>query len=131
MKLTPPVGDFKTSATRLINTLYKLDKVTNDQVTLYNDNLALIKFINGEGTAKGIRHVELRMYYVREKYLEGNIALQYMSGETLPVDQMTKIGSKAKFLNFRDKIMGLGLLSDEEKKIYTDNEVEEEIHHDE
>ncbi len=51
-----------------------------------------------------------------------------MSREILPVDQLTKIGTKAKFLSslFRDK-----LLYADEKRIYADNEVEEEIHHDE
>ncbi len=36
--------------------------------TVTNDNQAVISFVRGDCVTKGIRHVELRMYYVREKY---------------------------------------------------------------
>ncbi len=108
------VTGMKTAA-RLMNILDEIGVVNYGRVsTLYNDNLAMIKFIQGEGLAKGIRHVELRMFYAREKYLEGNILVKYMKSENLPADQMTKLGSKHSFLQFRKLILGLGLLTEEQ-----------------
>ena len=68
--------------------------------------------------AKGIRHVELRMFLVREKYLEGNIILQYMEGNILPVDQLTKVGTQKQFIKFREEVLGLRILSPKYKEKY-------------
>jgi hypothetical protein len=103
---------YKTTA-KLLNMLEELG-IQIDQTMLYNDNLAMINFIKGEGTAKGIRHVQLRMFYVREKYLEGNITLDYLEGNNLPVDQLTKIGTSDQFYKFRRDVLGLALLEMEE-----------------
>ena len=42
---------------------------------LWCDNKAMVNFINGEGAAKGVRHMELRMWYVRERYKQGNVVI--------------------------------------------------------
>lgn len=39
--------------------------------TLWCDNEAIIKCVRGEGVARGFRHMELRMRYMRE-----NIAME-------------------------------------------------------
>ncbi len=77
--------------------------------TVTNDNQAVISFVRGDCVAQGIRHVELRMYYVREKYQEGNIIIDYEAGESLAVDQMTKVGTQDKFNKFRKDVLGLEL----------------------
>ena len=98
------------TASRLMNILNEIGIADYGNVaTMYSDNMAMIEFVKGRSMAKGIRHVQLRMFYIREKYAEGKINLEYMSGETIPVDQLTKIGSKEKFLKFRDNILGLQL----------------------
>ncbi len=102
---------YKTSL-KILNIFKELGiEVEGGIVNLHNDNLAMVKFVQGEGVAKGIRHVELRMYYLREKYLEGNVILHYMEGKNLPVDQLTKIGSYNQFYKFREEVMGLRLWS--------------------
>jgi hypothetical protein len=102
------------TASRLMNILQEMNIIDFGNIaTLYNDNQAMIKFVQGEGLAKGVRHVELRMFYVREKYMEGNILLRYMRSQELPADQMTKLGSKQSFIEFRHNILGLSLLHGE------------------
>lgn len=101
------------TALRLMNILDELNITSYGRVsTLYNDNEAMLNFVRGDGMAKGIRHVELRQYYVREKYLEGRVLVTYMAGQDIPADQLTKIGSKEQFIVFRNDVMGLKLWKD-------------------
>jgi len=78
--------------------------------TQYNDNLALIQFLEGNGSAKGIRHIELRMFYLRELGEMGKIKYKYMKGVDIPVDGITKAKSRKEFEKNRHDIMGHGLL---------------------
>ena len=41
---------------------------TKDIPTSFNDNEAMIDFVKGDSVAKGVRHMEMRMWYTREKY---------------------------------------------------------------
>jgi hypothetical protein len=54
-----------------------LDK--NNQALLFNDNKAMINFVDREGTAKGVHHMERRMWYTRDKYLQVKIKLEYLA----------------------------------------------------
>ena len=117
---------YKTSL-KILNIFKELGiEVEGGIVNLHNDNMAMVKFVQGEGVAKGIRHVELRMYYLREKYLEGNVVLHYMEGKNLPVDQMTKIGSHNQFYKFREDVLGLRLSENWKDLDDIKEEVEEE-----
>ena len=104
------------AATGAIKTISRLSTMlselgfSNKLPTLYSDNQAMVNFVKGEGTAKGVRHMELRMWYTREKYQEGKFIFNFMSGKEIPADQLTKVGSKEEFLTFRDNILGLKLL---------------------
>jgi hypothetical protein len=77
---------------------------------LWSDNKAMVNFIHGEGVAKGVRHMELRMWYVRERYKQGNVVIDWMLGEQMPADKLTKLGSREEHEIFTRDIMGLGLL---------------------
>jgi len=50
--------------------------------------------------------MELRMWYVREKYSSGGVIDDYMSGNKIPTDKLTKLGSKAIHVEFTRVIMG-------------------------
>jgi hypothetical protein len=78
--------------------------------TQYNDNLALKQFLEGNGSAKGIRHIELRMFFLRELGEMGKIQFEFKEGKTLQVDGLTKAKSSKEFLKNRMDIMGHGLL---------------------
>ena len=50
------------------------------------------------------------MWYVREQYQKGQIILDYMPGEIIPTDKLTKLGTVTEHEIFRDNILGLKLL---------------------
>ena len=78
--------------------------------TIKNDNKAMIEFVKGKGVAKGVRHIELRMWFTREKYQRGNIHLEHMPGKILPADKLTKLGNIEEHRSFVRTIMGHELL---------------------
>ena len=76
----------------------------------FNDNLALKMFLEGNGSAKGIRHIELRMFYLRELGEMGKVEYKFKEGVNLQVDGLTKAKSSKEFEKNRIDIMGHGLL---------------------
>jgi hypothetical protein len=97
-------------ASRVQNTLTELGIVLKKIPTLYADNKAMIEFVQGKSVAKGVRHMELRMWYVKERYKENNCKLDYMPGEIIPTDKLTKLGTKEEHQRFCVDIMGHELL---------------------
>jgi hypothetical protein len=57
---------------------------------LYSDNEAIINFVKGEGMAKGVRRMELRMWFTREQYKQGEFVFEHMSGKEIPADKLPK-----------------------------------------
>jgi hypothetical protein len=70
----------------------------------------MVRFVHGEGVAKGVRHMELRMWYVRERYKKGNVLVEWMTGKKIPADKLTKLGTREEHEGFTRDIMGLSLL---------------------
>lgn len=85
-----------------------------EQVTpvLHCDNEAMVNFVKGEGVAKGVRHMEIRMWYTREQYRISNVDLQWKSGIVLSADKLTKLADKADQYEFMYDVQGLWLLED-------------------
>ena len=77
------------------------------------DNEALKNFVNGDRVAKGVRHMELRMWFAQEQVKCGNIEVVYMEGKKIPADKLTKVSSIKGFEDFRYILMGTYLLCDE------------------
>lgn len=98
------------SNSRVVNVLTELGVQMSALPHLWSDNKAMVNFIHGEGVAKGVRHMELRMWYVRERYKQGNVVIDWMLGEEMPADKLTKLGSREEHEVFTRDIMGLGLL---------------------
>jgi hypothetical protein len=73
---------------------------------VYGDNKSMVDFVKGDGEAKGVRHIEMKMYYVREEYLKKKFELEFMRGEIIPADLLTKVGSRSDFERFRGYILG-------------------------
>jgi hypothetical protein len=82
---------FKTGS-KIKNILKELNVMPENQVVAYNDNEATIDFIKGDSVTKGVRHMELRMWYTREEYKKGDIKLEFMKGTEIPADKLTKLG---------------------------------------
>ena len=95
----------------LVNLLKQLS-IDQNQPVLNCDNQAMIGFVKGEGVAKGVRHMELRMWYTREQYRMHNFNLEHMSGKIIPADKFTKLGDRLDHQEFLRDVQGLGLLLD-------------------
>ena len=95
---------------KLMNWVLKVKEDIIGRVTdipvVYGDNRAMIDFVKEDGEAKGIRHIELKMYYVREEFRKGRFDLEFMSGVRIPADLLTKVGSSKDFGVFREYILG-------------------------
>ena len=86
-----------------------------DTPILYSDNEAMIQFVHGEGVAKGVRHMELRMWYTREQYKKGEVKLEFMPEAQITADKFTKLGTKEEVSQFMYDVQGLKLLEDEKE----------------
>jgi hypothetical protein len=80
---------------------------------LYSDNLAMIKFVKGEGVAKGVRHMQMRLWYTREEYCKGTVELAHMPGVDIPTDKMTKLGNVFEHRQFTRRVQGLDMIGPE------------------
>ena len=79
----------------------------------YSDNEAMLKFVRGQGVAKGVRHMEMRMWYIRDEYAKGNTTLDWMQGGSIPTDKLTKLGTAEEHQVFCRNILGHNLLDEE------------------
>ena len=84
--------------------------IEQERPTIECDNQAMINFVKGEGAAKGVRHMELRMWYVREQYQTRKYDVFYTSGKVLSADKFTKLGDRNDHQEFLYDVQGLGLL---------------------
>jgi len=50
---------------------------------------------------------------VREKYKQGDVVLDWMTGRDIPADKLTKLGTRTEHEAFTKDIMGLQLLEDQ------------------
>jgi len=98
------------SVKRIFNILTELGLDFDPVAVLKNDNKATMDFVRGEGVAKGVRHMELRMWYTREQFKKGGVDLVYEPSETLLADKLTKLGCVAEHKVFTRKLLGLDLL---------------------
>jgi hypothetical protein len=79
----------------------------------YSDNEAMINFIKGDSITKGIRHMELRLWYTRDEYKKGKFHLDHMSGDIIPADPCTKPTSITAHREHTKDIMGLRLTGED------------------
>ena len=91
------------------NILAELDIPHDPVAAMFNDNQAAINFVKGDAVAKGLRHMELRMWYTRDQYKKGKATLEYVDGTILPADRLTKLGNVREHRAFVNVVMGLGL----------------------
>ena len=64
------------TANRVYNTLTELT-IDSKQPRVRQDNEAMINFVKGNASARGARHMELRMFYTREEYYKGRVNLEH------------------------------------------------------
>lgn len=90
-----------------------LDAIRADYETpslIYTDNEAMLKFVKGEGSARGVRHMAMRMWYARDEFTKQNVEGVHMPGVDIPTDKLTKLGNVEEHRVFVRKIQGLDLV---------------------
>eukprot|EP01031_Cornospumella_fuschlensis_P025284 gene25284-30532_t len=97
-----------------INYPFELDK----PLRLHCDNLAMVNFVKGEGTATGVRYMDIRLWYTRELYCKQQISIEYMSGQEIPANLLTKLGNGSQHAQFLIDCMGLTLLTEDLRAKY-------------
>ena len=80
------------------------------KAVLHCDNLAMVNFVKGEGIAKGVRHMEIRMWYTRELYRISKVDVVWKAGTVISADFLTKLAEKESHSVFRKDVQGLKLL---------------------
>jgi hypothetical protein len=122
------------AATQAIKSLRKFSNILNEmqigsnhiESNLYSDNLAMVNFIKGDGIAKGVRHMEVRMFFTREQYMLKHFNIYYMAGNQLPADKLTKLSHIDEHWRFVEEILGLSLRTKVAKYNITTESVEGE-----
>jgi hypothetical protein len=97
----------------LFNIAKELEFQLNPVRIIRNDNEKAVDFINSNADGKGVRHAELRFWYLREECAKGEIDFHWESGATIAVDSMTKCQDQVTQARFRADVQGLKLLEDE------------------
>lgn len=92
--------------TRMLNEISKF----KSKPTLYIDNASAVKLVKNPEFHKRSKHIEVRHYFVREKYLDGSLQVQHLEGENQIADIMTKPLLHVRFAKLRC-MMGLSLIN--------------------
>ncbi len=98
------------SIARVSNTTDEMNITTVKPNLAFTDNEAMMKFVKGEGVAKGVRHMEMRMWYIRDAYAKGDTDIHFMNGVKIPTDKLTKLGTADEHRVFCRSILGHDLL---------------------
>lgn len=92
------------------NLLIELLEKDRDVPVHRNDNDGMINWVKGEGPGKGTKHMNLRLFYVRELMVSNQTDLLYIKREQLTADGLTKAKSRKEFVEFRHDLLGHELL---------------------
>lgn len=82
----------------------------NPMRLLINDNEKAVEFMNSNGPGSGMRHAELRFFYIREVIQKKEVECVWNRGVDLVADPVTKCKGGEAMRAFTYDIQGLGLL---------------------
>lgn len=99
---------FKTSA-RVANILTELD-ISAVKRVIYGDNEKCIQFCKREVEGKNVRHAELRLWYIRQELQQQGVLYEWMPGNKLDVNAMTKPVGIEELTRMRWNVLGHQLL---------------------
>ena len=75
-------------------------------LTIYEDNQPAIHIAMNPISSPRTRHINVRYHYIREKIINGEIVVKYLSTEEMVADIFTKPLDKVKFVKFRTQLHG-------------------------
>lgn len=85
---------------RLINEISGFSKIVSN--ILFVDNASAEKLIKNPEFHKRSKYIEIRHYFVRERYLEGTLNVEHLEGENQVADLLTKAIMRVRFERLRD-----------------------------
>ena len=77
--------------------------VTNLQPMVYCDNLSTVMLAHNPVLHTRTKHMELSLFFVREKVLSRQLQVVHIPSEDQPADLLTKALSSSRFLHLREK----------------------------
>lgn len=83
---------------RLLNELNEKD---NDPPVLYVDSASAVKLSKNPEYHKRSKHIEVRHFFVHEKYLSGEVNVKHIEGEKQLADTFTKPLERTRFEKLR------------------------------
>ena len=95
---------------KALQNIFKELGIKVDTPTLYGDNQASIEFIKGNNQPTGVRHMQLRLWMIRENYISNAVIFQHVPGATLLADYLTKLAYAVQHNIFAVSILGLRLI---------------------
>ena len=72
---------------------------------LFNDNQAAIKQIENETTSSSVKHVDVKLKFVRDTSEKGNVKPMYARTKEILEDKLTKRMPGPRLLKLREKIV--------------------------
>ena len=73
--------------------------------------MAMMEFIKHQGTATGVRYMDLRLWYTRELlYMAGKVDIMHMPGTEIPANYLTKLATGEEHKKFTFSVLGHQLL---------------------
>jgi hypothetical protein len=96
--------------TRTTRTLEQLLVEVDGIASMKTDNAAACEFIEGRGVAPNAKHMQLRAWKLREKYITSGYEIFLVPGNVLCADMLTKANTEADHIMRTCEIMGLHLL---------------------
>ena len=95
---------------RISNILSELGIAQENIPEIFCDNSSAIQFLNGSSKNKQSKHIQLKMWYIRDAIQKNLIKItQHQNGTSLPADALTKIINKEKFHEHIHSILGHNL----------------------
>lgn len=86
--------------------LYKFFSGLDTIVTLYEDNMSVIGLCKNPQFHHKLKHVDIKIFFVRDKFIDKKISIEYVSTNDQEADIFTKPLGRVKFQKFR-KMLGL------------------------
>jgi ribonuclease HI len=101
-------GDSELMA-RLDNDIMGLERDNNDagnKAILYQDNQSTIALLNrGEAASSRTRHIAIRYFYLSDKIIRGEVAMEYLPTDQMTADILTKPLQGQQFINLRNELL--------------------------
>ena len=79
-------------------------KVPSSRPVVCCDNLSIVIVSHNPILHSRTMHVELSLFFVREKVMQGKLLIAHVPSSDYPADLLTKVVSKSKFSVLRDKV---------------------------